>query len=294
MQTKFTIGEMSKLFNINAPTLRYYDEIGLFKPSYTNKENGYRYYTIEQFEYLNTIIYLKYIGVSLKEIKNSIENADIRELVALFKKQQKITEQKIKELSLIQNKLANRINQINDALNFDKLDKIEERHYEDRLAIVLESKMKNLHDFEMAIRKMENSLDKSSSFFCGQIGFSISKENLVNRNINIEEYDSVFKLIEEEIENQEHLTVLPRGKYVCIRYNGVHRDSPKYYSLLLDYIKENDYDILDNSIEIQYIDPNLTNNKKEYINEIQILVSNKKIGIWMISYTNFLLILKIL
>lgn len=278
MKSKFTIGELSKLFNISTTALRYYDEIDLFKPNYINKENNYRYYTVEQFEYLNTIIYLKNLGVSLKEIKETIENANIQGLISLFEKQKQITAKKIEDLNSINKKLENRINNLNNALNFEYLNQIKEIYFEDRLVIVLENRMKTLHDFEISIRKLENSLklDKSSSFFCGQVGFSVSKERLLNRDINSEEYDSVFKLIEENIGEQNILTLLPKGTYVCIKYNGVHKDAPKYYNLLLDYIEKNNYEILDDSVEIQHIDPNLTNNEKEYVNEIQILVNTKK------------------
>ncbi|MBO1301252.1 MerR family DNA-binding transcriptional regulator, partial [Enterococcus sp. DIV1271a] len=37
-----SIGKMSKLSNISIRTLRYYDQINLFKPEYINKENNYR------------------------------------------------------------------------------------------------------------------------------------------------------------------------------------------------------------------------------------------------------------
>ena len=56
MQNRFSIGEMSKLMNIPVKTLRYYDEIGLFKPHEVNRHTGYRYYSTEQFEQLDTII----------------------------------------------------------------------------------------------------------------------------------------------------------------------------------------------------------------------------------------------
>lgn len=279
MKSKFTIGELSKLFNISTTALRYYDEIDLFKPEYINKENNYRYYTVEQFEYLNTIIYLKNLGVSLREIKDAINNANIQGLIDLFENQKQLTEQKLKELSSISKKLENRINNLNDSLNFELLEQIREVDFDDRLVIIFENRMKNLYDFEISIRKIEISLNKTSSFFCGQIGFSVSKERLINRDIYSEEYDSVFTLVEEEvereIEDKSMLTLLPKGTYVCIRYNGVHKDAPKYYNVLLDYIKKNNYEILDDSVEIQHIDPNLTHNEKEYINEIQILVSKK-------------------
>ena len=70
MKEFFSIGEVSKLFDINKKTLRYYDEIDLFKPSFVNKENKYRYYTLDQFQYLETIKYLKELGLSLEKIKH--------------------------------------------------------------------------------------------------------------------------------------------------------------------------------------------------------------------------------
>ena len=56
---KFRVGEVSSMFSIPQSTLRYYDEIGLFKPKYTDKENSYRYYTADQFVHLDTIIFTK-------------------------------------------------------------------------------------------------------------------------------------------------------------------------------------------------------------------------------------------
>lgn len=43
---------MAKLHNTTIKTLRYYDEIGLWKPIQININNGYRYYStdIEDFK----------------------------------------------------------------------------------------------------------------------------------------------------------------------------------------------------------------------------------------------------
>ncbi|MBP2664195.1 MAG: MerR: Hg(II)-responsive transcriptional regulator [Firmicutes bacterium] len=67
MKNRFSIGEMSKLHNVPVKTLRYYDDIGLFKPTKVDESSKYRYYSIEQFEQLNTITYLKFSGLPLKE-----------------------------------------------------------------------------------------------------------------------------------------------------------------------------------------------------------------------------------
>ncbi|WP_084778239.1 MerR family DNA-binding transcriptional regulator [Saccharibacillus sacchari] len=45
MKEWFIIGEVSKLFGVKIPTLRYYNEIGLLCPEYVDPETHYRYYS---------------------------------------------------------------------------------------------------------------------------------------------------------------------------------------------------------------------------------------------------------
>ena len=45
---KYKIGEFSKLTDVPVKTLRYYDEIDLFKPAETDFYSNYRYYKEEQ------------------------------------------------------------------------------------------------------------------------------------------------------------------------------------------------------------------------------------------------------
>ena len=58
---------MAKLHKISIQTLRYYDQLGLFRPVYVDQESNYRYYTIDQFSQLDIIKYLKYLGMPLKD-----------------------------------------------------------------------------------------------------------------------------------------------------------------------------------------------------------------------------------
>ena len=65
------IGEFSKLSGVPIRTLRYYDEIDLFKPAEIDLFTDYRYYKEEQIEDLNLINNLKDVGFSLEEIKSN-------------------------------------------------------------------------------------------------------------------------------------------------------------------------------------------------------------------------------
>ena len=65
------IGEFSKLVGVSIRTLRYYDEIDLFKPANIDLFTDYRYYSEDQIEDLNIINKLKSVGFTLDEIKEN-------------------------------------------------------------------------------------------------------------------------------------------------------------------------------------------------------------------------------
>ena len=69
----YKIGEFSKLVNVPVKTLRYYDEINLFKPQEIDLFSGYRYYSEKQIDDLEVILSLKEVGFSLEEIKKILE-----------------------------------------------------------------------------------------------------------------------------------------------------------------------------------------------------------------------------
>ncbi|NFI67462.1 MerR family transcriptional regulator [Clostridium botulinum] len=271
MKDLFTIGEISKLFNINIRTLRYYDEIDLFKPIFIDKANSYRYYSTNQFEQLNTIKYLKALGMSLDTISYHLKKRSVDNIIELFEKQKKITEEKIKELELTKQKIQNRINQINYARQYHNLDVVQEIRLQERRIVLLKGKIESNNDLELSIRHLENKANKNASIFNGKIGVSISIDKLKNKEFG--EYDSIFLFTEGERYNKNMIKVLPEGTYASIRFTGTHKNSPIYYDKLLKYIEEKGYTIIDDSIEITLIDFGLTTEKSEFVTEIQILIN---------------------
>jgi DNA-binding transcriptional MerR regulator len=63
-----SIGDFSKLSRVPVKTLRYYDEIGLFKPLDVDRFTGYRHYSASQLIRLNRILVMKDMGLSLEQI----------------------------------------------------------------------------------------------------------------------------------------------------------------------------------------------------------------------------------
>ena len=70
----YTIGKLSKNTGVTVRTLDYYDEIGLMKPS-SKTEGGHRLYSEDDVLRLERILALKYMGFSLEQIKDILENS---------------------------------------------------------------------------------------------------------------------------------------------------------------------------------------------------------------------------
>lgn len=104
------IGDFSKLTGVPIRTLRYYDEIDLFKPADIDLFTDYRYYNEEQVEDLNLINELKKIGFSLEEIKNNwnkfSDEIMLKKREELLKKQEDINES-IKKLDIMRSNIHN-------------------------------------------------------------------------------------------------------------------------------------------------------------------------------------------
>ena len=115
MDKLFSIGEIAKLYQMNIRTLRYYDDIGLLKPEYVNPESGYRYYSLRQFERLNTIKYLRQIDLPIEQIREFLDNRSISAILDSFQAQKEELARRRRMLELMEQKIDRRIEQIRNA-----------------------------------------------------------------------------------------------------------------------------------------------------------------------------------
>ena len=88
MSAILSIQEFSKLSGIEASTLRYWDELGLFSPLERNPENNYRYYSTAQLLALNFVTVLSELEIPLKMIAKLREERNPDELLDLLEKQE--------------------------------------------------------------------------------------------------------------------------------------------------------------------------------------------------------------
>lgn len=78
----YRIGEFSKLGKVTIKALRYYEKEKLLIPSFVDKETGYRFYETEQLILLNKIISLRQIGLSIDNIKQILNGADLKQVLS--------------------------------------------------------------------------------------------------------------------------------------------------------------------------------------------------------------------
>ncbi len=97
----YSSGEFAKKAHITKKTIRYYDEHNILKPSYVN-ENGARFYNDEDFARLQQVLFLKYLGFSLDDIKEmTLRNTNSDILAKSLHMQLSLVEEKIEQMKLM-------------------------------------------------------------------------------------------------------------------------------------------------------------------------------------------------
>lgn len=80
------IGDFAKATGVTVKALRHYESLGLLRPAWINRYNGYRYYASEQQSRLDLILAYKQMGFPLAHIGELLdENLTDAEMVALLR-----------------------------------------------------------------------------------------------------------------------------------------------------------------------------------------------------------------
>src|SRR5258708_2739477 len=82
------VSDFAEKAGVTARTLHHYDRLGLLKPSGRTKA-GYRLYGECDFSRLQQIVTLKFIGLSLKQIKELLDRSDL-DLTATLRLQRRL------------------------------------------------------------------------------------------------------------------------------------------------------------------------------------------------------------
>lgn len=268
MDKLFRIGEMAKLFHMSMSTLRHYERLGLLKPEKVDEKTGYRYYSVRQFEALNTVRYLRALDMPLSEIEDFLQNREVDAIEAKLRQQKEAAAARRRELERIERKIDNRLRQLQEASSAE-LNRIMVRTLPACRMVWMQENLR-IHsplDMEAPIRRLEGE-QAETSVFLGKVGVSISAERLEKGRFD--RYDGVFLLLDEEDSYQGQTLSLPEAEGLTVRFRGSHTEAPEQYRRLAAFWQEQGWRAGGFSREVTMIDYGITNDPEKFVTEISI------------------------
>lgn len=163
----YKTGQFARLANVSERTIRYYDKIGLLKPSFV-MENGYRQYSDLDLLKLQKILSLKHLGFSIEEIFPMVmDNTNLKES---FDLQIDLIEDKISHLQSLKDALK-RASQTPD-LSWNMILSLVQLSNEETNIIEQYKNAKNLNDRISLHEKYSTNKQGWFNWLFNQIDFS--------------------------------------------------------------------------------------------------------------------------
>lgn len=259
----YSIKKFSELSKLPVRTLHYYDEIGLLKPEYKSKSNGYRYYSESQILLINSILHYRELGFKLKEIRELVYSntySNNRSLLS-FKLEELTSEIEYKKMLI--SKIQNYLNKNEDSIKVNNF------------------KSKNIVYYRSVDVEGEDSIKKRYlklteliyEFKLTPIGLT----SLINHD-DYREYNEKSVDIEVYIPIAEniHIDFVTRklnsySAVTCI-HRGSYKNIPSSYAKILDWMQEYNYKYMGTTIEEYLIDWTNTRDESDFVTELQIII----------------------
>lgn len=264
----YKIGDFSSMSKTTIKALRYYEKEGLLKPVYIDQNTGYRYYETSQLVEISKIISLRQIGLSIKDIKNILNGCDMKSILNKRKKE-------IKENLTIYTTQLSKINYLLEENNMKNEIFIKEIpsyiiYYSDGII----SDFSKIPEFVLQAgaecAKANPNLKCITPNYCY---VSYLDGEYKEKDIKIRYAEAVEEFGEET--NQIKFMKTTPVTAVCIYHKGSYENLRQSYNIILKYIEDNGYEIIDNVREC-YIDGCWNkDNSDDYLTEIEFPVRKK-------------------
>jgi DNA-binding transcriptional MerR regulator/effector-binding domain-containing protein len=277
----YTIGQISSLFGMSKQTLRYYDKIDLLKPSFIDESTGYRYYEYSQFHHIGLILSLRQTGLPITDIKDFLSIKDTKILKEFLLTQKEKLDNQLREIEVMKDFTSNLYDNLDMYENFNYSHKemffaiktIPARHL---FKVNFEFDISQLYQYIKTLNEIILlSNDSNLNFFRTDIALLIDKEKLISSEFAT--YTSIATVIKlkGKLKSQKNIYRIPKGEFVYTFHYGIYKNLPDSYGKLMEYIKNNNYEITGDSIEISHMNIRFTDDPKQFITEIQIPVEKK-------------------
>lgn len=273
MNNMFSVGELAKLQNISKQTLIYYDAIGLFQPGYIDPETGYRYYSAKQLDYLDTILIMKKIGFSLREIKEQMEHYTTEKSILSFRQQLFVIKNKIEELSLIQERLEHRCQQVEQA--YEKKGQSPEVEISEQTFLLYNQvdRPYGMKEISVATKKCYAQALKENLPIYFQCGVSVPLDRIQAGQYTMA--DRAF-LTTENTSSVSNIMVIPKGLTVSFYHFGSYDTMDDSYRTIIQYCLDHNLRIISDSYEFCINDYITSQFEEEFITKILFYVEEER------------------
>ncbi len=236
----FTTGEFAKLCGVKKQTLFHYDQIGILRPEIITS-NGYRYYSVLQFDTYITIAMLKELDIPLANIKEYLARKNPRSFLELLREHDRLVDEKIAELQWLKTFIKGKIKITEEGINAQHgTIHIEHRPSEHYIFTEYSGGSDNKDEYEAYARHV--ALCHENQIYSPYVtGGTIAVDGGFTKDSY--RYSHLYtKLDPDDIDNSaENITVIPPGSYVVIYstlgFSPVCSMLPK----LLDFAREHGY-----------------------------------------------------
>lgn len=265
----FSTGEFAKLLEVNKDTLLYYDKIDLFKPAGTF-DNGYRYYTLDQFDQFVAIQSLRAVELPIKELKTYFDAPNIQNLQQLAMEQQEKAAREIQKLQDIQFFLERTVT-LTKEMEEASFGNVLMKQLPAEAVVYSDEKIDWSLSIEELYERSTPFLKKLGVRSTAAYGIVYSKEDFLNK-----EYGGVSYLFCRL--DYPSAKMRTAGHYAIIYYQGPYDEisQNEIYSTLLAYLEQEQL-ALDGDIYEEYLLHSIAaKEEKEYITKISVKVKSRE------------------
>lgn len=265
----FTTGEFAKLCNVTKETLFYYDEMEILKPAYVG-ENGYRYYSVMQYDVLSVILVLREVGMSLPEIRSYMGNRSPEHLLEMLDDQKKRLEEKIGLLRSYKNRIADTAGEVRKAVAAE-MEKVTEEDQEEEILLLSE---KILSFEEESLAEYTSSLIRNMDdrkLNCGYIFGGIRRTESVKRK----DYTSYTHFYLKVYGRAAGVYRKEKGRYLVTYHKGGFDSLAPAYERMLAYAGERGMELDENFYEDVVVDALGVPEVKDYVEKIAVRIRER-------------------
>jgi DNA-binding transcriptional MerR regulator len=269
MKEFYSVQEFAKLTGVEASTLRYWDDIGIFSPTKRDPENNYRYYSLPQILSVNFVSTLSDLNIPLKTIAELRKRRDPESFMTLLEKRERQLDMELRALRLRSSIIHARRELISYGLKVDETQILVMQR--DKKAIILwpRNEYKEGDTFLEPLAAFVNQAEEQRvnlDFPVG--GYFDSLESFQNAPNRPDHFFSADPVGTQARKEGEYLVGFARGYY------GEVGDLP---DRMITYAKENNLTVTGPLYLLYLHEETCTQEASNYLSQACIAISRKKL-----------------